>query len=270
MPDEIDPSKQGQAGADAVKAEPQYLTRETFGEALKELLPGLLNPAITGHLKRFESKVEQRFASLTPKPAETAAEVDDAGTGAEVEQPVAKPATKAPKPAAQAAREEPAQHAAPQPDPRIAELEKRLAKQEREAENARKQAAAERRQRLEEQGFEAVKSQLRGKVHAGIEDDILDAWRARGNVTVGDDGSVRLKFGSTDEPEEGFDVGTGVVTFLKSDRAKPYLPPPNGAQRANGVRVPSQGRPPATGGTTTAEGAFEGKYGKPLGKALFG
>lgn len=269
MPDEIDPSKQGQQAADAVKAEPQFLTRETFGEALKELLPGLLNPAITGHLKRFESKVEQRFAALTPKPAEAAAEVDDASAGVEVEQ-AAKPAAKVAKPAAQAAREEPAQHATPQPDPRIVELEKRLAKQEREAENARKQAAAERRQRLEEQGFEAVKSQLRGKVHAGIEDDILDAWRARGNVTVGDDGSVRLKFGSTDEPEEGFDVGTGVVTFLKSDRAKPYLPPPNGAQRGNGARVPSQGRSPAVGGTTTAEAAFEGKFGKPLGKALLG
>lgn len=267
MPDEIDPSKQGQAGADAIEAKPQYLTRETFGEALKELLPGLLNPAITGHLKRFESKVEQRFAALTPKPAEAASEVDDASAGVEVEQPVAKPAAKVAKPAAQAAREEPV---VVPPDPRIAEMEKRLAKLTKDAEKAQQQAAAERRQRLEEQGYEAVKGQLRGKVHAGIEDDILDAWRARGNVTVGDDGSVRLKFGSTDEPEEGFDVGTGVVTFLKSDRAKPYLPPPNGAQRGNGARVPSQGRSPAVGGTTNAETAFEGKYGKPLGKAIFG
>lgn len=250
---------QTDAQGDASQAKP--LTLDALGDALKSLLPGMMNAALTDHTKRIERKFEARIASLTPAQQKAADAADDAGAGAGASDDAAPAA----KPAGQQASA-----AAQQPDPRIAALEKQLAKLARDNEKAEQRAAAERKQRLEDQGHEQIRGALRGKVHPGVEDDILDAWRARRAVVVGDDGATRIRFGGQDEPEEGFDVQAAVAAFLKTDRAKHYIPAPaNGAQRGAGARPPMMGRP-AIGGAADPAGAFEQKHGVPLGKAIFG
>lgn len=243
----------------------QPLTLDTLGDALKRLLPSVMNSALTDHTKRIERKFEAKFAALTPAQAKAEAAADeavvDAGAGDD--------GAAAGKPAQQGA---PAGkvNAQPLPDPRLAAMERELAKLKRDAEKSAAQAAAERKQRLEDQGHEQIRAALRGKVHAGVEDDILDAWRARRAVVVGDDGSTRVRFGGQDEPEEGLDVQAAVAAFLKTDRAKHYIPAPaNGAQRGAGARLPLMGRPAANGAADPA-GVFEQKHGVPLGKAILG
>lgn len=247
---------QTDAQGDASQAKP--LTLDALGDALKSLLPGMMNAALTDHTKRIERKFEARIASLTPAQQKAA----DAAEAVEVDAVEVDP-PKGAKPAA-------GQQAAAQPDPRIAALEAKLAKLARDNEKAEQRAAAERKQRLEDQGHEQIRTALRGKVHPGAEDDILDAWRGRRAVVVGDDGTTRIRFGSQDEPEEGFDVQAAVAAFLKTERAKHYIPAPaNGAQRGAGARPPLMGRP-AIGGATDTAGAFEQKHGVPLGKAILG
>lgn len=266
MSNEQDPSKQGQAegatggAAQGAGTAPQYLTRETFGEALKELLPGLINPAITGHIRRLESKVEERFKALTP--AQQKAVEADVGEGAEAG---------AVDGGAQAAATTKTQPAAPSAEAaRIASLEKQLAKLARDAEKAQAEAARERRQRIEDAGYETVRATLRGKVVAGAEDDLLDAWRARKQVVIGDDGITRLRLSTPDEPEEGLDVPAAVAAFLKTEKAKLYLPPPNGAGARAGARPSTNGQGVTARGATTPATAFEQKFGKPWIDALKG
>lgn len=243
------------AQADASQAKP--LTAADFEAMLAAHLPKVVNAAVTSHTKRLEKDFAARIAALTPAQAAAAegaeaTALDDAASDA---------ASKAAKPAGATTA---------QPDPRIAALEAKLAKLARDNEKAQAQAASERKQRLEDQGHEQIRAALRGKVHAGVEDDILDAWRARRAVVIGDDGATRVRFGGQDEPEEGFDVQAAVAAFLKTDRAKHYIPAPaNGAQRGAGARPPLMGRP-AIGGATDPAGAFEQKHGVPLGKAILG
>lgn len=244
---------------DAAAAKP--LTSADFEAMLAAHLPKVVNAAITSHTKRLEKDFAARIAALTPAQQQAA----DAAEGAALDAPTGEDAAAGPKPAQGAAPAKPAL-----PDPRIAALEKQLAKLAKDAEKSAAQATAERKQRLEDQGHEQVRAALRGKVHPGVEDDILDAWRARRAVVVGDDGSTRVRFGGQDEPEEGLDVQAAVAAFLKTDRAKHYIPAPaNGAQRGAGARPPMMGRPAANGAADPAA-TFEAKHGVPLGKAILG
>lgn len=256
MPNENDPSKQGQESAGAaVTDQPQYLTKDTLGEAIRELLPGILNPAITGHIKRFESKVEQRFQALTPKPVQEQSAIEgDEPTAQAVEQPAT--AQRAPAPAAKPAQ-----------DPEVLKLKAQLAKIERENERAKEDAARERRQRIEEAARESVRKSLSGKVNAGVEDDIVDLLTARKQIVIDDAGAVRLRGIAQDEPEEGLDVATGVAAFLKTEKAKHYLPPPSGAG-GNRARPLSGGSVPSR--TNTVASSFEQKFGKSINDALKG
>jgi len=245
---------------DAAAAKP--LTSADLEAMLAAHLPKVVNAAITSHTKRLEKDFAARIAALTPAQQQAA----DAAEGAALDAPAGDDAAAGKGPAAPAGKV----NAQPPPDPRIAQFEKQLAKLQRDAEKATQQAAAERKQRLEDQGHEQVRAALRGKVHPGVEDDILDAWRARRAVVVGDDGSTRVRFGGQDEPEEGLDVQAAVAAFLKTDRAKHYIPAPaNGAQRGAGARPPLMGRPAANGAADPA-GVFEQKHGVPLGKAILG
>lgn len=244
---------------DAAAAKP--LTSADFEAMLAAHLPKVVNAAITSHTKRLEKDFAARIAALTPAQQQAA----DAAEGAALDAPTGDDGAAAGKGAQQGAAPKPAL-----PDPRIAALEKQLAKLAKDAEKSAAQATAERKQRLEDQGHEQVRAALRGKVHPGVEDDILDAWRARRAVVVGDDGATRVRFGGQDEPEEGLDVQAAVAAFLKTDRAKHYIPAPaNGAQRGAGARPPLMGRPAANGAADPAA-TFEQKHGVPLGKAILG
>lgn len=245
--------------ADASQAKP--LTSADLEAMLAAHLPKVVNAAITSHTKRLEKDFAARIAALTPAQQQAADAAEPLDAPAADDAAAGKGAT---PPAGKASQGQPA------PDPRIAALEKQLAKFARDNEKIAAQAAAERKQRLEDQGHEAIRAALRGKVHPGVEDDILDAWRARRAVVVGDDGSTRVRFGGQDEPEEGLDVQAAVAAFLKTDRAKHYIPAPaNGAQRGAGARPPLMGRPAANGAADPA-GVFEQKHGVPLGKAILG
>lgn len=234
------------------------LTAADFEAMLAAHLPKVVNAAVTSHTKRLEKDFAARIAALTPAQQKAADAADDAGAGAGASDDAAPAA----KPAGQQAAA-----TAQQPDPRIAALEAKLAKLARDNEKAQQQAAAERRLRQEEQGHEQIRAALRGKVHAGLEDDVLDSWRARKNVVIGDDGVTRIRFGSQDEPEDGLDIPAAVAAFLKTDKAKFYLPPPNGAGARVGARPPFAGSG-ATKGASTVAANFEAKFGKPLGEAL--
>jgi len=109
------------------------------------------------------------------------------------------------------------------------------------------QAASERKASRESSAFQALRSELAGKVRP----EALDAaaklvFHADRRVTVGDDGAVTFKHGDAD-----YGLKEGVAAYLKSPDAALFLPAPSGAPRP-GQRIP--GRPPGpTGGTPPAE-----------------
>jgi hypothetical protein len=103
------------------------------------------------------------------------------------------------------------------------------------------QAASERKAAREANAFQALRTELGGKVRP----EALDAaakliMHADRRVMVSDDGSVTFKHGDAD-----YGLKEGVAAYLKSPDAALFLPAPNGTSQRPGQRVP--GRPPAGG-----------------------
>jgi hypothetical protein len=236
-------------GGVAPNAEEQDKALQTRLTAMFEkLLPGVVNSAVTSQLKRVTKSFDEKLAALAPKPA---AEVE--GEEVEVESKGAKP-----KPTASVA-----EVTKPADDPRIAALQKQLAKMQADSEAATKLAQTERRQRLESDGHSAVRKALSGKVIAGSEDTVLAALRGRNAITIGDNGDVRVRLGVQGEPEEGHDITEGIGAFLKSPEAAFFTPAPNGG--AGGAKRGTQtGAPRAGAASESTETKFEAKFGKPI------
>jgi hypothetical protein len=272
MPNENDPSKQGAEGqgAEAQADKQQYFTKDDFAAFLKDELPKALGPVITGHLKKHEKTLDERFKALAPRPAagEEGGDAGDAG-----DQAAAKGG--AGRAGAAAAKGPEGQALSPELQ-KIADLEKRLAKTEEANKSAKLEAAKERRQRMEEAGFGSLRSALTGKVAAGAEGLALDVLKARGQVAIGEDGTVRLKLrASADEPEEGLDIDGGIAAFLKSKEAAFLLPAPGTGPAARGPRVPfvPAGGGPARGAAAAGvdlDEAFRARTGKSLAEVLSG
>jgi hypothetical protein len=270
MPNENDPSKQGaeNQGAEAQADKQQYFTKDDFAAFLKDELPKVLVPVITGHLKKHEKTLDERFKALAPRPAE-----GEEGEGEEREGEGGKQQT---KPVAGGGKAPKAPDAQSPELQKIADLEKRLAKTEEANKSAKLEAAKERRQRMEEAGFGSLRSALTGKVAAGAEGLALDVLKARGQVAIGEDGTVRLKLrASADEPEEGLDIDGGIAAFLKSKEAAFLLPAPGTGPAARGPRVPfvPAGGGPARGAAAAGvdlDEAFRARTGKSLAEVLSG
>ena len=218
----------GTNAAEQKQDQPKPLTMADLEALFTERLPKVVNSAVTSHMGRLKKDLDKQLEAFKPKPAAEAAEGAGDGDAEEHEAEQAKPAAK-PK-AEQSAKPESAKSddkpVKVDDDPRLAALQKqlaeqnkRLAKQEKEAEEARKRADEERRARIEASGYEKIRKELTGKVIAESIDDVIDLFRTRGQVTIADDGDVRMKFGAPDEPEDGHDVESGVAAFLKTKKA---------------------------------------------------
>jgi len=266
----------GTNAAEQKQDQPKPLTMADLEALFTERLPKVVNSAVTSHMGRLKKDLDKQLEAFKPKPAAEAAEGAGDGDAEEHEAEQAKPAAK-PK-AEQSAKPEAKQDDKPgkaEPDPMLAELRKqladqskRLAKQEKEAEEARKRADEERRARIEAAGYERVRKELTGKVIPEAIDDVLDLFRSRGQVVIADDGDVRLKFGTSDDPEDGHDVESGVAAFLKTKKAQLYIPPPSGGGGGGRPRISIPN--PSTGKTGSAEDKFAAKFGKTVGNAALG
>ncbi len=232
------------------------LTRADLMALLSGELGKVVNAAVTSHTKRLQKSFDERFAALTPAPAKA----DGDGDG---DEPTIVDLKAATKPAAGALPIPAA------PDPRIAEMEKRMAALVKANEASVKQAKEERRARIESDGYASVRSALAERVTKGAEGLGLSALRDRGAILIGDDGSVRIRLGSKDEPEDGLDLPEGLDAFLKSPEAKFIAPAPTaGPQNAK-----RPGYTPSRQSGQQAESAeerFRQLTGKSLSDALSG
>jgi len=131
----------------------------------------------------------------------------------------------------------------PQTDARIAELEKKLAK-EREQREA--QAAATQRASV----ASALKSALGGKVRPGTLDVLVGhLMREGGPVKVGKDGAVKLVLKDDDGDAADFELDKGVERFLGTEEGKEFVP----ARGINGSGAdPKTGKTGANAGGQTA------------------
>ena len=108
------------------------------------------------------------------------------------------------------------------------------------------QAASERKAAREANAFQALRTELGGKVRP----EALDAaakliMHADRRVSVGDDGAVTFKHGDAE-----YGLKEGVAAYLKSSDAALFLPAPNGSAQRPGQRVPAR---PAIGGDAATE-----------------
>jgi hypothetical protein len=230
---------------------------------LEKTLPGVVNSAVTSQLKRATKAFDEKIAALTPKPKPE-------GEGEEMTDVVAKPDGNGITPKTVG---EGAAVTKPAPDPELIALRKKFEKLEKDAAADKQLAATERRQRVEIEGYAAVKAALVGKVVPGVEGDVVDMLKGRGAIVIGDDGSVRLRLrASSDEPEEGLDLADGIGTYIKSPNAKHFIPAPNGG--AAGMKKPPfqqpgvGARPAAPGGSSSPVAALEQATGKSIESLL--
>lgn len=246
------PDATGGAAPNAEEQEKALETRLTT--MLEKLLPGVVNSAVTTHLKRATKSFDEKLAALTAKPA---TEVE----GEDVEVVDAKVAKAKPTTAAVGEVVKPAI------DPELVALRKRFDKLQMDADNQTKLAATERRQRLESDGYANVRKALSGKVIPGAEDTALFALRGRNAITIGDSGDVRVRLGAQGEPEEGHDITEGIAAFMKSEEAKYFAPAPNGGA-AGAKRGTQTGAPRAGAASESMEAKFEAKFNKSIADSI--
>lgn len=257
MPTEEDIAK---AAADTASASADSDAKPVTMADLKAFfskdIPTLVNSAVATHTKRLKGDFEKQIAALKPKPAE-----GDGGEGDEqtiVEQPKPKVVHK------DAAKPE---ERATQSNPELDALRKELARVQRKQEQAELSAKAEARKRVELEGHQTFKAALVGKVAVGSEDVVLAALKGRNALVIADDGAVRLKLGTRDEPDEGLELSEGVKTYLTFPEAKFFIPAPNAGPAA---KKPIGSLPQRTTSATppNAEEAFENKFGKSIADVI--
>ncbi len=223
-------------------------------------LPTMVNSAVATHTKRLKSDFDKQLAALKqPKDAEADENAEDQASSVQAK---AKPAVVTEQ---QRRVETPA--AAP-PDPQIAKLQRQLElMQAKQRESDQKATLAERR-RIESEGYQSLKTILTGKVAAGSEDVVIAALKGRNAVVFGDDGTVRLKLGAKDEPEEGFELADGVSTYMKFQEAKFFLPVPNAGPAVRKTQATTPTQRPAGPPAPDAGEAFQQKFGKSISDVL--
>lgn len=158
---------------------------------------------------------------------------------------------------------------APEVDPRIADLEKKLAKMGEDNRAFRAQAEAERKRARETKAFGDLRQQLTGKVRPDAIDVVADLMRARGLVAYDDDGNVSMKVRRAPMkgmPEEDADLplSEALPFWLGSKEAQLFLPPPSAP--SDGKRAGFNGPAPRSQSNGTARSAdpvstFESQYG---------
>lgn len=207
-----------------------------FADLPKEMAK-IANQAITSHAKRAEK-------------AKAEAEAAKKGEGGEEEGAAEAPAGQPAKPAG----------AAPTTDPQVVALEKKLARLERQAQEADAARKKAERERAEEKGHGAVRKALSGKVAAEALDLAHAALRGRGAIHIDDDGNPRFRFGERDEPEEGLDLDAGIERFLRTKEAA-FLKPAATARDGNRWQNSSNG-------AASANDPFKARTGVSLDDAI--
>lgn len=233
--------------------EEKPLTRADILALLTESLPGVVNAAVTNHAKRLQKDFDKKLAAFAPVP-----KPEGEGEAEGVERAEADP--KAPKAGAAAGTTATVTAVA---DARYAELEKKLAKLTKDNEASQRAAAAERRARLESDGYASVTKALTGKTRAGAESMLVDLWKGRGNIAIDDHGAVRLRLRTDGEPEDGLDLSEGIASYMKTTEWPTWAPVPTTPARRPPLSGPSGGQRSSSAGSQPDPIAnFEAKHGK--------
>jgi len=245
MATEDDPTKQPDK---TDESKPDFLTKDEarsimagiIQSSLKKDLPRVLGELLGPQLDTALGPLKEQLAGLSKPKTE-----EDSNKGKE-------PPT---KPGVNAGTDE----TADKPDPKFEALEKKLKRLEDENKAARDSAAAERKRRVENDGYATLRSELTGKVKAEALDMCIDLVRARGQLAFDDDGNPRMKVRAKiakDLPEEDQELAIpeAVPHWLKSKEAQLFLPPPTQQQTRRNV--------PA--GQRASNGQFAGNNSDPI------
>lgn len=157
---------------------------------------------------------------------------------------------------------------------REAAQEKRLAAYEAKLKEADAKAEAERRKATEATAMTNLRSALTGVVQPDAVDLVADLLRARKQVEIADDGSLKMRIRAAlmkGAPEEDHELplAEALPHWTKTKEAGYFLPPPQtpGGAGAGSGRPPggsANGGAPLKTGTGTTNDAFVAKFGKSL------
>jgi len=195
----------------------------TKGE-LRATLGNMVNGALTAHLRKpdFRNMLTTAIADAVKSALPAKEQVESDGDGA---------------PAAGGAK-------SGKIDPKVAHLEKQLAEMKAQNEEKdRKAAEATERARMKE-AEASLRTMLAGRVRPEAVNVVIDAFKARGAIQLGEDGAatMRLPYAATKGSKAelvDFDLEDGITEWMKSPEAALFAPPPNGG---------GSGAPPARGG----------------------
>lgn len=251
MPDANTPdANNGQPGGNA-SDQPQYVT--------KEEIAAIVNSAVTSQLKRSLGK--ELGGAIEAALAPVREQLTTLAKPPEVIAPKA------------GAEQKPEQKNEQQPDPRVAELEKKLALLVTENTAARTAAARERKASLDARANSDLQKALTGKVRPEAVSAIADLMRARGMLIVDDEGNAKLKIRASLErglPEEDHElpIDAALPHYLKTPEAALFIPPPQRAASGSGrlLHDSQGGRGPTS--TTSALDAFADRHGKTVDELL--
>jgi hypothetical protein len=206
-------------------SKPDYVTKEEMG--------GIINAAITSHLKR-----------ALPKTITEA-------LGPALETALAPLREKLDKPAAP---QDPADKGKDQPDPEVVSLKKKLEDALASMKVAQDAAETEKRKSDEQALRGAFRTEIAGKVRPEAVEDVVDLCFFRNLIKRDDQGRPTFTWRSAlskgmPEEDHQFPLADGVREFLKSKPAEIYLPPPSGdkgSPKSSAGRLPNGSTLPPT------------------------